>query len=177
MKKFFLFIMLLILMAALWYGADTVSDQMRKESVPAAEAPLPPSVYVYVSGAVRRPGLYSFDRSLRVGEVVQAAGNALAYADVTAVNYAEEAKDGMHIHIPYDLNGIPAGGSESNGLVNINEADEKALINLSGIGPAMARRIIEYRMKNGMFTSVEELKKVKGIGEKKYEKLQDKVTV
>lgn len=142
------------------------------------EAPVPQSVYVYISGAVRNPGLYSFPRAVRIGEALESAGGALAYADVGAVNYAEEVKDGMQIHVPYDLNGLPAVGStDADGRININEADETKLAELPGIGPAMAKRIVEHRQEHGAFTSVEDLQKVKGIGPAKYGELKDKVTV
>nr|MBF0223508.1 helix-hairpin-helix domain-containing protein [Desulfobulbaceae bacterium] len=61
--------------------------------------------------------------------------------------------------------------------VNINTADQKELVSLSGIGPAKATAIIEYRKEHGSFKDPEELKKVKGIGQKTMEKLRDQVTV
>ncbi len=61
--------------------------------------------------------------------------------------------------------------------VNINEADDEALAGLEGIGPSLARRISAYRSEKGLFGSVEELKKVKGIGEKLFEKIKDEVSV
>jgi comEA protein len=59
-----------------------------------------------------------------------------------------------------------SGSSEIPEKININEADEAALIKLEGIGPSLAKRIVDYRTENGRFDSVENLKKVKGIGEK-----------
>lgn len=146
-------------------------------AVPVVEKPQPCQTYVYVSGAVRKPGLYSFAKDIRVGEVIHEAGNLAAYADEGAVNMAETVTDGMHIHIPYNLDGVPAGGDEANGLININEADEKKLTELSGIGPAMAKNIIEYRNSHGSFTKIEDLRKVKGIGQAKFNALKDKVAV
>ena len=61
--------------------------------------------------------------------------------------------------------------------VDINTATEKELVKLPGIGPAIAKRIIEYREANKGFKSVDELKKVKGIGSKKFEAIKDMVTV
>lgn len=61
--------------------------------------------------------------------------------------------------------------------VNINTADEAALMTLNGIGESKAKAIIEYRQKNGSFTSVEDLAKVKGIGEKTLAQLRDQITV
>ena len=77
-----------------------------------------------------------------------------------------------------EANGNTEGhASNPSNLVNINTADEKALDSLPGIGPAMAKRIIEYRNTEGMFQTPEDLKKIKGIGDAKYEKLKDRITV
>lgn len=68
--------------------------------------------------------------------------------------------------------------SSANFLVNINTASEEELVeNLNGIGPALAKRILEYRESNGGFSSKEELMNVKGIGEKMFEKLKNQITV
>ena len=61
--------------------------------------------------------------------------------------------------------------------ININTADEKELMLLDGIGETYAKRIIELRTQLGKFTSIEQLKNVKGIGDKRFEKLKDYVTV
>jgi comEA protein len=61
--------------------------------------------------------------------------------------------------------------------VNINEATLEELQALPKIGPAMARRIIEYRQTNGPFRTAREIVKVRGIGEKTFQKLQDLITV
>lgn len=62
--------------------------------------------------------------------------------------------------------------------VNINTADENTLSeNLTGIGPAIAERIISYRNHYGGFQTIDELKNVKGIGEKIFEKIKDNITV
>ena len=61
--------------------------------------------------------------------------------------------------------------------ININESDAAGLMKLKGVGQVLAGRIIEYRSKNGSFRSVEELKKVNGVGEKLYEKIKNEVSV
>ncbi len=66
--------------------------------------------------------------------------------------------------------------TETNGLVDINSADAAALDSLPGIGPSKATAIIEYRNKIGRFSSIDQLKDVKGIGEGIFDKLKDKVT-
>ena len=97
-----------------------------------------------------------------------------AYADTAAVNLAGKAVDGMHIHIPYDWNGVPPP-SVDDGKVSLNQADAEQLMTLPGIGPAMADNIIAYRREHGAFTNIDELKQVKGIGPAKFQKLKDQV--
>lgn len=63
------------------------------------------------------------------------------------------------------------------GAVDINSADKKELETLSGIGPATAEKIIEYRNEGNCFKSIDDLKKVKGIGEKIIEKNRDSIKV
>ena len=62
-------------------------------------------------------------------------------------------------------------------MVNINTADEKALDTLPGVGPAMAKRIIEFRETEGAFQSIEDIKKVRGIGDAKFAKMKDKICI
>ena len=67
--------------------------------------------------------------------------------------------------------------ADSGEKVNINTADEKALDTLPGVGPAMAKRIIEYRESEGAFQSIEDIKKIRGIGEAKFAKMKDKICI
>ena len=61
--------------------------------------------------------------------------------------------------------------------VNLNTATVEQLMTLPGIGPSMAKKIIEHRTKNGKFTKIEEILNVKGIGEKKFQKMKDRLVV
>lgn len=152
------------------------------------------ALVVYVSGAVCSPGLAELRQNARIKDAVDACGGFMPNADMDAVNLAKPVKDGDHIKVPEKkLAGISAGGgaasgastsgtsagagTSAGGLIDINTADEKALDSLPGVGPAMAKRIIEYRQTNGAFQAIEDLKKVKGIGEAKFDKMKDRVTV
>ncbi|MEW6423714.1 MAG: ComEA family DNA-binding protein [Bacillota bacterium] len=68
-------------------------------------------------------------------------------------------------------------GLSAGGLININTAGKAELESLPGIGPALAERIIQYREEHGYFMSIEDIKNVSGIGEKRYEQLKDKITI
>ncbi len=70
-----------------------------------------------------------------------------------------------------------AGGEEKGAKINLNTASVEELVSLPGIGPSYAKRIVEFREKNGPFKKVDDLLNVQGIGEKTLEKIRDKVTV
>ena len=175
MKKIGVFLVLLFVI--LWNVFGTpLMESITPEEPPKIEEPIKQDLYVFVTGAVRKPGVYAFPTAVTVGDAIHAAGDALPYAAAEAVNYADKIDDGMQVHIPYNLDGIPATG-EADGKININEADEKKLTELPGIGPAMAKTIIEYRDEHGAFSSEEELQEVKGIGPAKYDKVKDSICV
>ena len=144
-------------------------------------------VYVYVTGAVANPGVYSLDEGLRVCDAVEAAGGLAEDADASTINLARVLSDGEHIDLPTKaeveaaLAQGPAGGASgvaaATSLVNINTADASALETLSGVGSATAQAIISDREQNGPFSSIEDLMRVDGIGEKKFAKLKDSICV
>lgn len=139
-------------------------------------------ITVYVTGAVKQPGLIELPASSRIAQAVAACGGALPTADLENVNLAKPLKDGMQVRVPER---VQAGGSEpsmsksaaSGDKININTADEAALDKLPGVGPATAKCIIEYRNEHGSFEAPEDLQKVRGIGPSKYEKMKDKVAI
>ena len=161
-------------------GAAPVQEAQAKEIV------------VYVAGAVNRPGVVQLAEGARAKDAVDACGGFLPTADTNGVNLAQKLKDGMQVTVPEKMTaaaqsaatqGVTGGayvGSSKplpEGMVNINTADEKELDKLPGIGPAMAKRIVEYRTENGAFQAPEEIKRVKGIGDAKYEKMKDKIAL
>ena len=130
----------------------------------------------YITGAVVSPGLYELESSATVGDVIKLAGGLLPYADVESINMAKPVTGGDHIHVVFNFHGNPEILLRGN-KININTATAKELDALPGIGPAMAKRIEEYRSQKGPFTSVEGIKGVKGIGDGVFKKIKDKITI
>ena len=73
-----------------------------------------------------------------------------------------------------DTAGTPRNGD---GKININTASQSELMDLPGIGSVLASRIVDYRRQNGSFLTIEEIRNVSGIGEKRYDTIKDKITV
>ena len=71
--------------------------------------------------------------------------------------------------------GAEAEDKSSSGLVDINTAASAELETLPGIGPALARKIVEFREQNGPFRTVDDLLKIRGIGEKSLERFRDRI--
>lgn len=150
-------------------------------------------IYVDLSGAVQKPGLYHLSSEARVNDLFLAAGGLSEEADrewfSRSINLAQKLTDGIKIYIPFQneiLNtknqklGESAGGSSlglATGKININVATQVELESLPNVGPVMAGKIIDYRTKNGLFQTIEDLKKVAGIGEKTFEELKELITV
>ena len=135
---------------------------------------------VYVCGAVKNPGVYELPLESRVYEAVGLAGGMTSEAAQTAVNQAELLVDGQMIEIPTEEEMQFAAAAEeerSDGLVNINTAGLEELKTLPGIGDSKARSIIAYREKNGAFVSIEDIKKIEGIKDGVFAKLEDCIKV
>ena len=137
-------------------------------------------LYVHVAGAVERPGVVRVAPGSRVAGAVARAGGPSRKADLTAVNLAAEVEDGQQVVVPArGAAGTVAGGAVlepgapgapklSLGIATAEQLDE-----LDGIGPTLSERIVEYRTENGGFGSLEELREVEGIGEKRFETLHE----
>jgi competence protein ComEA len=151
-------------------------------------APTPRPVVINIDGAVVSPGVYTLPVQSRVVDAVEAAGGLAENASTGSVNLAAELKDGSHIYIPArnpslgnstELVGSVVGISESGdliSLVNINQASLEVLIGLPGIGPVTAGKIISYREEQ-LFTKIEEIQKVPGIGPATFEQIKIYLTV
>jgi competence protein ComEA len=147
------------------------------------------SLSVHVAGAVARPGLYSMREGSRVADALTEAGGPMTEASLDDINLAARLKDGEKVMVPRSPAPVLGQGpgaavkSESTGQasggapVNLNTATAERLDSLPGIGPSFAAKIIDYREKNGPFSSVDELENVPGIGPRKLEALRDLVTI
>ncbi|WP_091544324.1 helix-hairpin-helix domain-containing protein [Alkaliphilus peptidifermentans] len=142
------------------------------------------NILVHVEGAVNSPGVYEFTGEARIIDAIKAAGGVTDAADTSKVNMAMKIKDEDFIYIPEkgeefqsSHQNLDLHQSNTPQKVNINSASINELATLSGIGDALAQRIIEHRNENGPFTSIEDIKKVSGIGEKKYEAIKEYIMV
>lgn len=158
-------------------------------------------IIVDVSGQVKAPQVIEIKAGSRISDAIAAAGGLTDKADISGVNRAAELNDGEKIYIPAKgesqqsgaaagsqngSTGISAGspsgtsagsGSAASPKISINSASNSELQELTGVGPAIAEKILLYRSKNGGFKSLEDLKNVSGIGDKTFEKLKDQITL
>lgn len=132
------------------------------------------TILVYVTGAVEEPGLYELPRPATVKSAIEASKGLLPYADVNHLHLEETLDESAHIQVDFNFHGNPEELLRKQN-VSINEAVEADLQKISGIGPKMAKKIVDYRKEHGPFKSLEELRHVKGIGPALYKKIVDKV--
>ena len=158
------------------------------------------NITVYVSGEVVKPGVYVLLATARVIDALQAAGGATSSADLVVVNLAAPLVDAAQVFIPRmgstprvtlprphaGINLPIAGGSGSGGaggatsaagIVDINSATISDLDALPGVGPSTAQAIIDYRVANGPYASVDDLLNVRGIGPSKLAAMRARVRV
>ena len=139
-------------------------------------------IFVDIKGAVKKPGVYQMKAGDRVKDAIDAAGGLTAEADSQKVNLAQRVEDQMVIVVPKvgeEAEAIPAGATSKEtskeGKVNINTATVEELKTLKGVGEKKAEAIIEYRKKNGSFKTKEDLMKVRGIGKKLFESFEERI--
>lgn len=139
-------------------------------------------IFVDIKGAVKNPGVYQMKPGDRVKDALDAAGGLTDEADSQKVNLAQRVEDQMVIVVPKvgeEATEIPAGVTSKeaakDGKVNINTATVEELKTLKGVGEKKAEAIIEYRKKNGSFKTKEDLMKVRGIGKKLFEAFQERI--
>lgn len=128
-------------------------------------------IVIEIKGEVNRPGIYIVSSTDRVYSIITLAGGLTSNAEVSGLNLAQKVYDGMVIFIPK----ISQNNDVDNSKVSINHASLNDLMTLKGIGEARAKAIIEYREKNGPFTSIEGLLQINGISENIYNQIKDDV--
>ncbi len=139
---------------------------------------------VHVAGAVGTPGVVELEEGARIKDAIEAAGGLLDTADIRTINLAAEVADGSKVYIPKIGEEVSVGSSSSNtsntqsldGKVNVNTASREELMKLPGVGSSTADAIIAER-KKGKFKSIQDLKRISGIGDKKFEKLEPHIRV
>lgn len=154
------------------------------------------NIIVHVSGAVNKEGIVELKNNSRIIDAIDKAGGLKDEADITNINLAYIIEDGMKIHIPSKEekestiiveSNIDSGTvGQSNEIksnnnkklkININTATKTDLETLPGIGESTALKIIEYRKEKGKFKLIEDIKQVNGIGENKFNKIKELITV
>ncbi|MEA2508152.1 MAG: competence protein ComEA [Actinomycetota bacterium] len=157
-------------------------------SAQVAASPSAGFLYVDVSGAVRRPGLYKLDLGSRVADAIQAAGGPATHADLDLLNLAQLLTDGVKVDVARKGEVAPAAATGTVGtsgaapspsvpVVDINTADEPALEQIPGVGPVTANAILAYRTRIGHFTSIEQLLDVNGIGPATVENIRPYISI
>lgn len=147
------------------------------------------TMVVHIEGMIQHPGVYELDEGARLIDLVHLSGGLLEGAS-NKVNLAQKLQDESFIFIPSEeeyelskedsapmLHFQPPGASSNTQLVNINTAEQLQLESLPGIGPVLAERIVSYRQQHGPFKVLADLKKVSGIGEKRYQDLESLITI
>ena len=139
-------------------------------------------IYVHICGAVINPGVYQVPVGTRVYQALELAGGSSDDAYLSGINLADKLADGQKVYIPAEgenaegILSIDSGGVQSV-MININTASEAELMTLPGIGQSRAKDIINYRVKNGLFESIDDIMKVSGIKEAAFEKIKDLIKV
>ncbi|MEQ8186966.1 MAG: helix-hairpin-helix domain-containing protein [Candidatus Eremiobacterota bacterium] len=174
------------------YSDPVVTSNPLELPAPVEESPTPQkikTIIAHICGGVKTPGVYTLQENSRVKDFIEVAGGASEDGIIDAINLARIVRDGEKVVIPQtgktvtgneNINsegGLQNSSEKTKGKIDINEATLADLDSIPGIGPVIAQRIIEHRNSSGNFKRVEDIKEVKGIGEKTFEKIKDYIEV
>lgn len=140
-------------------------------------------IFVDISGCVANPGVYQLPLGSRLFQAIELAGGLTKEAEIRSVNRAKVLADEETVVVlskeEYEarLSQPQSGEGYVDGKIDLNSASAEVLQRLSGVGPSMAQRILEYRSAHGAFSTIEELMNVSGIGEKTFAKLKEHICV
>ena len=178
-------------------GAENSSSSNSNEANKSQKDVGVKEITVYISGQVAKEGVVTLSSDKRLADAVEKLGGLTKNADTNNINLAMKLEDEKQYIIPKEGEVIQnnsdstqvtsnkdnnssnnATQSDSQGSkININTADLKQLDNIPGVGEATANKILSYRDENGEFKSIEEIKNVNGIGDKKFENMKDLICV
>lgn len=193
--KYVLAALVVVLCGMIWYGETANHEGRQQGTMPVLEsvmeeptgAPKQGNVYVHITGAVKKPGVYIFDEPPRVIEVVEEAGGFTKDAVKSGVNQAEIVEDGVQIVITSKRDAKKkaqsgkAGGtgepSAEDSRIDLNTATKEELMTLPGIGESKAVSIVAYRETNGNFKKIEDVMNITGIKDGIFEKIKDRIKV
>ena len=192
-KKYYLYIIIailsiviIILLIILFYPKESTTSNMDctyiEDTKKAFDEEPEEKVTIDIKGEVVNPGVYKVDASSIVNEAINLAGGLNKSADTSEINLSQKVVNEMVINIPSKSNSKISSSKNSTSnkatsKISLNKASLTELMTLTGIGNSKAKSIIEYRQNNGAFNTIDEIKKVKGIGESLYAKIKDHITI
>lgn len=135
-------------------------------------------ISVYVKGAIKNEKKLKVKKNTTLEQIINLCGGINEKADISNLNMKQKVKDGDIIEIPSKIQELTniEESIEKEEKVNINKADKEELMTLDGIGEKTAEKIIQYREEN-RFKNIEDIKNVSGIGDKKYERIKNDITI
>ncbi len=187
-KKYFIYIIIGVLTLAGLLMAYLPNEETTQAFTPDQseyEETIIEYIYVDIKGFVYNPGVYKLEKNTRLFQLITQAGGLVVDADENAINLSMLLQDEQVIYIPSiydvytDINNDENDDiiDEISGMININTSDKSSLETLPGIGPATAQSIIDYREDIGVFTTIEDIMNVPGIGESTYNDIKDLITI
>ncbi|WP_329564130.1 helix-hairpin-helix domain-containing protein [Kitasatospora sp. NBC_01266] len=138
-----------------------------------------PPVVIDVAGRVSQPGIRTLPGGSRVADALRAAGGALPGIDTDTLNLARVLVDGEQVLVgapsPPVQSGRPSPGPKA--PISLNHATLDQLDALPGVGPVLAKHILDFRSSHGLFRSLDQLRQISGIGDRKLAELKPLVTL
>jgi competence protein ComEA len=174
-KQMLLGIGLVALLAGIYFSQTTKHEPAVSPSLGAFSQEVGGALFIHVVGEVNEPGLFELKVGSRVQDALTAAGGLTENAVQGSVNLARMLSDGEQI-VVLSVDQM-AGSGESSGYISLNQATQEQLESLSGVGPALAGRILEYKKANGSFSDLDQLREVSGIGAKLFESISKELTL
>lgn len=149
-------------------GSSSKSDLKKRQKIT-----------IHIAGAVSNPGVYQVTPNQRVLEVLPVAGTLLVGANLDKINLATRIKDGQRILIPLHKRSKPSSVQKQSHTpkISLNLGTALQLSQIKGLGKKKAESIVEFRVIHGKYKTLEDVKKVKGIGVKLFKKIKPFLTL